>query len=155
MSNQVSLAWAVPVDYTQLGARLEAYVETRAAVTTFKACILHTTIRSMSNLPPELVGSVIDALKDIIYLQKIDMWNIERRCMEQECNTRSHLAMGNHISPHLLGLFNPDVSDDEDDDFSLNEMHYVAVEEHPAKITRAIGDKPVKNFARCKEVYLT
>lgn len=58
MDGKISLAWAVEVDYCQLGARLEAYVETKAQITTFRACVLRSVFKAVSAMPPELVEMV-------------------------------------------------------------------------------------------------
>lgn len=71
MAHSVSLAWAINLQYTQLGARLEAYVEIKAAITTLKACVLHTDSPAMSKVPLELIDSMADNLKDLIYNSRI------------------------------------------------------------------------------------
>lgn len=68
---KIKLAWAMPVDDVQLAARLEAYVKTKAPVTTLQLCITHAVSHPISNLPPEVVTMVTDHLKQMVYQEKI------------------------------------------------------------------------------------
>lgn len=92
MQDAITLAWAIKVDHTQLGARIEAYVETKAAISTLRACIAHSDVQSMSSLPPELVAMIVATLKDIVYVPKIQDWNTARRCLQDECSFKEHFT---------------------------------------------------------------
>ena len=90
MREDISLAWAVGVDFPRLGARLEAYVETKAAITTFAACKSVSNIPSMTALPVEVLTMIHDALTDMVYLEKLHEWHRAQRCLQGECHARDH-----------------------------------------------------------------
>ncbi|KAL8737242.1 MAG: hypothetical protein Q9181_001861 [Wetmoreana brouardii] len=161
MRSNISLAWAINVGHAQLGARLEAYVETKAAITTFKACVRHTTIYSMSQLAPELVEMIADALKDTAYLQRAHQWLSERKCLLHECRPRDHFTKAERYDI-LAGVFLgveyelEDLASDEEDDYLWDtgmETHDDIVFSHLDKITLpASGKGFIPRFARCKEI---
>ncbi|KAL8703709.1 MAG: hypothetical protein Q9201_003110 [Fulgogasparrea decipioides] len=160
MPGNISLAWAINVGHAQLGARLEAYVETKAAITAFKACVRHTTIHSMSQLAPELVEIIADALKDTVYLRKVPQWLSERKCLLNECRSRDHFTKAERYDCLLDVLMEVDydLCSDDEDDYLLEqgmEIHDEIVLSHLDKITiPASGKRTIGRFARCKEVGL-
>ena len=65
MTNTLRLTWAIPVNAYLLGARLEAYVESKATISTFKLCALHgdTSVIPLARLPAEILEIVIGYLE--------------------------------------------------------------------------------------------
>ena len=55
MPSKVTVAWAVPVDAATLGARLEAYAETKAATRTFRLCAKYASDSVIESLPEEII----------------------------------------------------------------------------------------------------
>lgn len=148
MQDAITLAWAVRVDHAQLGARLEAYVDTKAAISTLRACIAHSDIRSMSSLPPELVAMIVGTLKDLVYNQKIQGWITARECLQNDCKTTDHFT-----EEELRDIEYPYDSDNEDYLWPESmEIHRNTIEAHMKKITLPTSNNVVRKFARCKEV---
>ena len=144
MDSKISLAWAVSVNYAQLGARLEAYVETKPTITTFRACLPLSPIPSVSNIPREVVELIEEALKDMVYFPKVRDWLKDCKCIRNECGFRDHFP-------------------EEDDDASIysedeiewdgrSERHQEILDEHIHKVTVPSSNHIVGKFARCKEV---
>ena len=93
MQSNLNIAWGIAADGVQLGARLETYVKTKAAITTFRLCLLHTDSKSMSNLPPEMVHSIIENLKDMVYRREMQKWLLTKRCISDQCRPGDHLDL--------------------------------------------------------------
>lgn len=148
MQDAITLAWAVRVDHAQLGARLEAYIETKAAISTLRACVAHSDIHSMSSSPLELVAMIAGALTDLVYNQKIQGWNESRECLQNECKTTDHFT-----EAELEDMEWPYGSDSEDHLWPESmEIHRNTIENHVQKITLPTRNNAARNFARCKEV---
>jgi len=146
MQDAITLAWAIRVDHAQLGARLEAYVETKAAISTLRACIAHSDIPSMSNLPPELVAMIVGTLKDLIYLLKIQDWNTARRCLLNDCSFKDH------FTEEELWDLDYDSRYEEELMPESMDIHQDTVHTHLRKITPLASNNVVPKFARCIEV---
>lgn len=159
MNDKVHLAWAVKVDHAQLGARLEAYKATKAAVTTLKACMVHSPIRAMSQLPPEVVDMISDDLKDIAYVPKIRAWLAIDRCLRHTCSPREHFQP--RRLRHLLKTLRKYVRDEEDEyQYLWNEslpIHEKTLENHlrepankdEAGCSKTLNVGPVKHSHEC------
>ena len=91
-TNIITLAWAVPVDAPSLGARLEAYAETRAASHIFTLCVKHAVGSRMGQLPPEIVQNVCSALWDSAFDAKIEDWRKAHACLSNACKTFDHFS---------------------------------------------------------------
>ena len=72
--NSIVIAWATPVNLAQLGARLEAYAETKAAMTTFRLIARHTTLAALHNLPEEILEMIAGNVRDSIFRKKWRTW---------------------------------------------------------------------------------
>ncbi|KAL8659307.1 MAG: hypothetical protein Q9202_007189 [Teloschistes flavicans] len=81
MDNVMSFGWAVDTYHAQLGARLEAYVATKAALTTLRVSIRHSATSSMRQTSPEITEMISNALKDSVYNDLIGRWNHESKCI--------------------------------------------------------------------------
>ena len=97
MEGKVSLAWAIQTDHAQLGARLEAWIETKAAITTLKACFRHYRLPPKAaspkrGIPPEIVTLIANEMKATVYERRVQRWTKVQRCMELECDTLDHFT---------------------------------------------------------------
>ena len=97
MEAKISLAWAIEVDSAQLGARLEAYIETKAAVTTLVACLSRYRLPPKAHIPErtiprEIIDLIADAVKDADYEPRVRAWTKSRRCAQNKCETLDHLT---------------------------------------------------------------
>ena len=98
MLHDINLAWAVEVSFPQFGARLEEYVETKPAMTTFRACQSISTVTAMASLPAEVVAIIEVHLKEIVYRAKLHQWHRAQRCLEDKCNYRDHFTRSELIA---------------------------------------------------------
>ena len=143
MDSKINLAWAVGVNYAQLGARLEAYVETKPTITTFRACLPHSPIPAVSNIPLEVIETIEEALKDMVYFPKVRDWLQDCKCIRNECGFRDHFPERDDASI--------DFEDDVEWDGRI-QMHQGILDDHVHKVTHPASNRTVGKFARCKEV---
>ena len=99
MEGKISLAWAIEVDQAQLGARLEAYVSTKAAITTLRSCLarylLPPSVHIQNrNIPQEVIDLIADAVKDAVYIPKVQDWTRSRKCVQAQCLVLDHFKPG-------------------------------------------------------------
>ena len=97
MDGKISLAWAIEVDYCQLGTRLEAYIKSKAAVTTLKACFSRYRVPAKGKLaerqvPQEIQNLIVDALENAAYESTVQAWAYARLCAENKCETPNQLC---------------------------------------------------------------
>lgn len=151
MDNVLSFGWAVDTYHAQLGARLEAYVATKAALTTLRASIRHSATSSMRRTSPEITEMISNALKDSVYNDLIGRWNHEAKCIRDVCNSIDH------FSDTELSSYGRQIDNDSEhlcDDHPVFRVqglsrHRETFNHHIAKIT-----KPGL-FHRCREVNIT
>ena len=148
MKDGICLAWAVRVeDYSQLGARLEAYVEAKATITTFEACKLHASSSSLlKQLPKEIMREIAEALTDMIYIPKIKYWQRVQKCLNGRCRTKDHQ------SSHYSSYYDEDDSDCCSYESAFEE-HQETLEDQIHKLENEDSEK--SRFAFCKKVWHT
>ena len=88
LQNHVNLAWATPFHLAQLGARLEAYAETKAAITTFRFA---ARSKFLSKLPEEIISNIADKVRDTVVRHKMIKWTKINSCLSNTCTSSSHL----------------------------------------------------------------
>ena len=81
MPSDIIVAWAIPVSLAQLGARLFAYVETKAAITTFRLVARDTTVTACHSLPEEIKSLIASKLRDIVFKHRMKEWVKIRKCL--------------------------------------------------------------------------
>lgn len=76
MSNTVRLAWAVPVSAHILGARMEAYVESKATISTVRLCAQYAnpSLTPLARLPAELLNQIVRHVSDSIFEERLSDW---------------------------------------------------------------------------------
>lgn len=148
MTHHINIAWALKVNHDQLGARLEAYVETKSVVNTLRACLLRLSLPSKSTIPPEISQMIVDKLRDASYLPKILKWHRRRRCVQDECETLDHVDM-DVLADHKI-----DDPDDVDELFWEERMlkHDSRVEKYLHKVNPPKSQNSMRGFALCKAV---
>ena len=161
----MTLAWAIPVKTQLLGARLEAYVESKLLVATFKLCVKYgpSNHAPVGRLPPELINLIVDRIQWPILNSCESRWARYQLCLEDKCSTYDHFTeeqiCDNEFYPHN------DVEDEYEDDryehfmdleWKLGCTHEIILREHLEKFKALSGDQSeaCKAFARCKEVRL-
>ena len=82
----ITIAWATPVDPVALGARLEAFAETKAATSTFRLCAKYASDSSIERLPPEIIENISSAALDLAFSERIHGWIKAHACLVNTCN---------------------------------------------------------------------
>lgn len=85
MERLTRLTWATPVEAHILGASLEAYVESKASITTFKLCAQHgkSSLAPVSTLPAELLNLVAGYIERSFFDEHISVWEESMNCVEK------------------------------------------------------------------------
>lgn len=87
------MTWAVPVDTVTLGARLEAYVESKASLHTFKLCIQHSQAgRALGKLPVEMIENVASIFQQSHFEDRIEEWTEARECEDGDLDEREDVS---------------------------------------------------------------
>lgn len=92
--SKIIVAWATRVSLAQLGARLCAYAETKATITTFRFVVRHTNLTACRKLPEEIISLIASKIRDIAFKQRMKKWVRIERCLNNECTTLSHVPKG-------------------------------------------------------------
>ncbi len=111
MANTVRLTWAVPVSAHLLEARLEAYVESKATITTFLLCAQNGKVSCapVARLPTELIDKVVGYLSHSFFEEQLRSWKDITRCMEGRCtfgHDHNHEDHEHNIYLHLSKIRN-------------------------------------------------
>ena len=86
-------SWAtVPVKITELGASLEAYINTKKQIQALKTCCrfgkgpeAHVT-----RLPNELIDMIVEELLESPRAECLALWGKDFKCFEEKCDVRDH-----------------------------------------------------------------
>ena len=91
--NGITLTWATPFDAAELGARMEAYVETKALVHVFKLCVQHAQSEApLGRLSPELIEMIATEVHDAAFNKQLKMWHKDLFCCANVCRPSEHLS---------------------------------------------------------------
>ncbi|KAL9632203.1 MAG: hypothetical protein Q9204_003891 [Flavoplaca sp. TL-2023a] len=91
-SEELTVGWAARVSLPQLGARLMAYVETKASITTFRLAARYTSSPALGKLAEEILTIIATCVRDASYQSKIEEWIKLDRCLATACNPLSHFS---------------------------------------------------------------
>ena len=94
MVNTTTIAWAIPVKVEEAGAGVEAYVASKATVTTFRLCVKYGSIQGASagRLPVEIVENVVELLREPFFEEMLQKWEKDIRCCVYRCEPREHFT---------------------------------------------------------------
>ena len=141
--NNIVISWATQVDLVQLGARLEAYAETKAAITTFRLAVRTSAVTACHNLPEEIISMIATRVRDIGSERKTKKWNIFTKCLTSGCDPLFHAC---------------DQDLDVMDEFGglLDQARYNAAEAHEKDVVRYHNELSylggISKFAKCAQV---
>ena len=88
----ITVAWAVRIDETQLGARMEAHDRTHERIKILHECQSAKAKSPLSRVPNEIVVLMAESLYDIVYQERILVWRAWRKCIDNECKDNDHLT---------------------------------------------------------------
>ena len=149
MSDQLVIAWATEMDASQLGARLEAYSETKPAIEAF--------MKLKRNLPAEVKEIITNAVKDQAYVRIIGSWLQAESCYDAYCTQASHFtAQELHHKANVNCDWNADPIDFSCLDVEREERHQNVVVSHLAKMNsmgrrKQMGDSDL-SYQACDSV---
>lgn len=92
MAGNISLAWAVAVDQSQLIARVIAYVKAKDSMVTLMLCHKHSTSRAFRKTPREVMNMIQRFLQDKEYEDEYPQWHSARGCAHSQCKPVDHFA---------------------------------------------------------------
>jgi len=76
-----TVAWATPVDPIDLGARIEAYIMTKATISTFGSCIRYAPKNSpLTQLPAEVQEIVGAHIQETVFKDRRKAWTADLAC---------------------------------------------------------------------------
>ena len=157
MEGNISLAWAIEVDQAQLGARLEAYVSTKAAITTLRSCLarylLPPSVHIQNrNIPQEVIDLIADAVKDAVYIPKVQDWTRSQKCVQAKCLVLDHFKPGEFYGSLASDYAHPRNVGNGWIEEAADGRCYQVLSRYLRKITPGGGEAEVRKFALCKDV---
>ncbi|KAL8942231.1 MAG: hypothetical protein Q9211_001475 [Gyalolechia sp. 1 TL-2023] len=110
-SQDINIVYAAQVSLPQLCARVLAFVETKASITTLRFSVRHAPFSAaLHSLPEEMISMVAGYLRDLAFEDQIERWLRLSRCLAGECKTSSHLRPDERAAP---GYDSPNSNYDE------------------------------------------
>jgi hypothetical protein len=99
------VAWAIPVNMSELGASLQAIADTLPQATTLRLC--HRFRDSpLSKLPQELLDQVIGNVQRATLVDRNLEWNQDSICWQGTCLPEDHYSVyGEHVEKLWQALF--------------------------------------------------
>ena len=97
--DQIDINWAVKVDEAVVGARLEAYFETKACITALMLSIQNqqsaptngeNPTKTLAKPPLEVICMIKDEIMDQSYRSKIAEWRVAKKCIKHDCDSIDH-----------------------------------------------------------------
>ena len=160
MEVDILLGWAIPVDDTALGARLEAYAETKAAITTFRLCVqkVKNPTSGMGQLSPEVTELIVARVRDAVFDARMQDWAKIHGCVRKVCRNSHHFnetELANlSAGDELLDYDGRDGPRCTLDDIAAAEVrHGDAVQKHLIKLKgRRNKVQQIDRFTKCKNV---
>ena len=157
MVNDITVAWAMPVDAAYLGASMESHVGSKATVTIFRLCVQHARIGSpLGKLPPELLEMIATRIQDALFRKRLRKWQNSIDCCADDCNPSAHFSRQQLQRMKLDPVF----KDSDDDDFGdmprqtgfSDKEHIDAIETflHKIEDNSYVGSK--QTFNKCRKV---
>ena len=109
--NQLVVAWAWPVSLPHLGARVEAYAETKSSINTFRLVTRYSALSACHNLPEDVFSMIARRIRDMVYKEKMQAWIKINNCLSNTCTTMSHVS--HEAQDSLFEGLSGKVSDDD------------------------------------------
>ncbi len=90
--DNIIIAWAIPVRLEPLAAGLQAYTETKAAITKFRLAVRNSAIVACQITPEEIISLIASIIRDEAFSRKTKKWTAVTRCLTNTCDKMSHLS---------------------------------------------------------------
>ena len=145
-TQEISIAWAIRVSLSQLGARLTAYISTKARLTTLSLAIRESSMKACRDLPEEIISMIGHEVREEEFRLQIESWTKMRNCLAYECDP------WNHVSDDAISeayCYVHDVGERE-----LLDMFYdsASLQDHEKSVRRYCNDLVGSRLSRCIEV---
>jgi hypothetical protein len=85
------LAWAVPVNMSELGASLQANADTMPQTTTLRLCHRFRN-GSLSRLPQEILEQIINQVQSTVRVELQPKWSQDAACWQGTCLPEDHYS---------------------------------------------------------------
>lgn len=110
----VGMAWGVPVQITELGAHLQAYVEMQPTIAAIRLCnrLGQGPAAYITKLPVELVYMVEEMLMHDVRRRAECTWEESFECFEDRCRPIDHLQQDYHKDMYYRITDGVDMEDD-------------------------------------------
>lgn len=141
--DNIIIAWATPVSLAQLGARLEAYAETKVAITTFRIAVRNSAVTACHNLPEEIISMISNKVRDIASKRKTKKWTTVTKCLTNTCDSLFHVSKEDLDMMDQFG----DLPDEAE--YEAAEAHQKDVIRYCKKLSNLEGSS---KFAKCAQV---
>ena len=155
-SGDIMVAWAVPVNLAWLGARLFAYVGTKATITTFRLVTENSPLTACRGLPEEVISLIAVEVREKVFQQKINDWIKFTMCLDSSRITKFRLIdmdINNLCSMAQVELFDEGYEESSDMNLLVN-----AVKTHPQNLELMcyfLTDTEGTTLAKCSQVCIT
>lgn len=129
-NGEFMLGWAMPVDYTVLGARLECWAATKPQISTLRCCVKHAAAsQAISRLSFELMEMIARMIQDDDVESRFKQWQRARLCMEGGCSFSTHFSQS-----HLTRIRGQPLSDRLGLSTQRRQIHTRRVIDHECKL---------------------
>ena len=146
---EITIAWATPVSLGQLGAQLEAYAETKAAITTFRFAAKHSEMAALFNLPEEIISMIAGRVRDAVAEHQAQKWTRMKGCFSNNCSILSHMLLAELDMELMIYSHGTDYESYELAEMDAEEDHQEALERYCKRLTNLNGSS---RFAKCVRV---
>ncbi|KAL6712849.1 hypothetical protein ACLMJK_009561 [Lecanora helva] len=99
-SNYFTLAWAVPVDESELFSRMVAYAATKRQITAFRFALGHTTSTALRKLPEEIISMISIRVSEDYYFRHMWEWGDVWTCLTNKCQPGDHRPSDSNKGHH-------------------------------------------------------
>lgn len=101
MFGAVTLTWAIPLEVHLLGAGLEAYVESKATVSTLRLCAQSADVSKapLAKLPPEVIPKIVTEIQLQSFEKRLQEWVEGIYCKDGGCRHEE-----GHYKDHQINL---------------------------------------------------
>jgi len=96
---ETMLTYAVPVHVAELGANLQAWIDTLRAVQSLRLChrVGRGNTAALTRLPTELLARIESCLVNAVRQQSRPEWGLDLRCYENVCTPLEHFSWDEQI----------------------------------------------------------
>lgn len=101
MVNNLTVAWAIPVDPIALGASIETYASVKTTMLAFDKFKEKTpTGSAVKRLPGEMLDIIKEHVRQLAFEEHREVWSKGFACFEGSCGPDGHLSRKEYDSLH-------------------------------------------------------